>query len=89
MAFDFSYSKRKDGVIVRSDGVMIPLHEPDNICTQHYQEWVKGGGKHGEHKPTKAEAEFERGQEATREKIRALIKEHDLKDEGELWNSKP
>ena len=69
---------------------MIPLHEPDNICTKHYQEWSKAGGKLKDHVQTKAEAEFERGQQAIRDKTNALVKEHGLKNDAELWTpSKP
>ena len=63
---EFTYSKRKDGVIVRSDGALIPEHQKDNITTKLYLEWLKGGGKLGEYRPTKEEADWERGQESIR-----------------------
>lgn len=72
----FTYSKRKDGIVVRNDGALIPVDDKDNVVTQHFQKWKDHGGKFSDHIPSKGEERFEREQLALREKNTAQEEEN-------------
>ena len=69
---EFRYSRRKDGLIARSDGALVPVFDEGNVCTQLYRKWEKEGGKLSEHVMSKEEERFEREQLATAERNKAL-----------------
>jgi hypothetical protein len=72
---EFKYSKRKDGIVARSDGVLVPLHDESNVVTQHFRKWEKADGRFVEHVMSKDEERFEREQQTIRDRNAALLEE--------------
>lgn len=42
---DFTYRRNERGIVVRSDGVLIPEHDPENISFKLLQEWLAEGNE--------------------------------------------
>ena len=37
----YTYERNDQGIVQRSDGALVPEHEPDNPVTKIYQDWLK------------------------------------------------
>jgi hypothetical protein len=72
----FTYSRNKRGIIVRSDGALIPEHDPNNAAFKFYKAWEAKGGKLEAYKPAEAETKFETEQEAIRTRNVKLAEDH-------------